>query len=179
MNLLDSHDTARYLSIARGDQDSVRLGMLLLMTFPGAPSVYYGDEICIRGSDDPEAPLDDSEARWAFPWAQPETWDREMLAYFKEVIALRHAHPALRRGAYRALYAEGGVYVFARQDAQETVLVAVNVGTEGYTITLPMEDLLNEYAQPQLLFGNCVVEHHDGSQLMLMIAARSGVVLQV
>ena len=46
-NLLDSHDTARLLSIARGDKATVRLATLFQMTYPGTPCVYYGDEICV------------------------------------------------------------------------------------------------------------------------------------
>lgn len=49
LNLLDSHDTARFISIADGDVSSVRLATLLLFTLPGAPSMYYGDEIGLSG----------------------------------------------------------------------------------------------------------------------------------
>ncbi|MGL5130904.1 MAG: glycoside hydrolase family 13 protein, partial [Planktothrix sp.] len=45
LNLLDSHDTARLITIAGGDKASVELATLLLFTFPGAPSIYYGDEV--------------------------------------------------------------------------------------------------------------------------------------
>lgn len=179
MNLLDSHDTARYLSIARGDQASVRLGMLLLMTYPGAPSVYYGDEICIRGSENTEVPLDDSEARWAFPWEEPETWDQEMLDYFKAVIALRHGHVALRRGAYREVYAEGDVYVFVRQFEGETVLVGVNVGTETQTVKVSLGDLVEENAKLEQVFGEGEANLDDDGKVSLSIGARNGCVFMV
>jgi glycosidase len=176
MNLLDSHDTARFLSIARGDKASVRLGMLLLMTYPGAPSVYYGDEICIRGSDNTEALLNDSDARWAFPWDQPESWDKEMLAYFKAVIGLRHEYAALRRGAYRELYAEGDVYVFTRQFEGETVLVGVNVGTEAQTVEVSIGDLVEEDAKLEQVFGDGEADLEGGGQVKVSIGARDGVV---
>jgi len=176
MNLLDSHDTARYLSIVRGDKASVRLGTLLLLTYPGAPSVYYGDEICIRGSENTEVRLDDSEARWAFPWDAPETWDTDMLAYVKEVIALRHTHSALRRGAYRDVYAAGNVYVFARQDAEETVLVGMNVGMEAQTVTVSIGDLAAGDVNLVKEWGNGAASLSGEGQVALSIEARDGVV---
>jgi glycosidase len=70
------------------------------------------------------------------PWDTPETWDREALEYHRKLIALRHAHPALRRGTYRRLYAQGEVYVFERQLGDETLLVAVNAGEGAQGVTL-------------------------------------------
>jgi cyclomaltodextrinase len=122
MNLLDSHDAARVVTLAGGDRASAHLATLLLLTYPGAVSVYYGDEIGLPGG------LPDYETRRTMPWDKPETWDQAALDYHRALIALRHAHPALRRGTYRRLYAEGLVYVFERQLLGETVTVAVNAG---------------------------------------------------
>jgi hypothetical protein len=127
LNSLDSHDTARLISIARGDKATLQLATLLQMTYPGAPVVYYGDEIALRGTEAYDKPHQDADARWAFPWHDRDSWDREMLAYFKEVIALRHAHQALRRGHFYQLYAEDGVFAFARRDDVETLVVVLNV----------------------------------------------------
>src|SRR5262249_32892033 len=55
LNLLDSHDTSRFISMAGGDVASVQLGTLLLFTFPGAPSIYYGDEIGLTGALPPDS----------------------------------------------------------------------------------------------------------------------------
>ncbi len=61
LNLLDSHDTARFLTMARGDVTALKLATLFQMTYPGAPSIYYGDEIGLEGRRDPDS-------RRAFPW---------------------------------------------------------------------------------------------------------------
>ena len=63
LNLLGSHDTARFLSLARGDKSALRLATLFQMIYPGAPSIYYGDEIGMTGGHDPAN-------RGAFPWHQ-------------------------------------------------------------------------------------------------------------
>ena len=98
LNLLGSHDTPRVLSMVGEDRDSVVLSALLLFTFIGAPCIYYGDEVGMRGHHDPGA-------RGAFPWEYPGDWDREILEAFRSLAALRREHPALRRGD---LSASGG-----------------------------------------------------------------------
>src|SRR5262249_42132916 len=102
LNLLDSHDTARLITIAGGDKASVRRATLLMMTYPGAPSIYYGDEIGLPGGNF------DPDTRRTMQWDRQDTWDMQLLAFHKQVIAMRHAHPALRTGAYRRLYPSAG-----------------------------------------------------------------------
>ena len=53
LNLLDSHDMARFVTLANGDRSALRLATLFQMTYPGAPSIYYGDEIGMAGGHDP------------------------------------------------------------------------------------------------------------------------------
>ena len=89
MNLLSSHDMPRFISLANGDQSAFRLATLFQMTYPGAPSIYYGDEIGMAGGHDPAN-------RAAFPWHDTDSWDRPLLHEFQRLIALRKAHPALR-----------------------------------------------------------------------------------
>jgi glycosidase len=121
LNLLGSHDTARVLSMVGEDVTSVVLAQALVFTFPGAPCIYYGDEIGMAGLQDPGS-------RAAFPWDDPASWNYELLEAMKGLTALRRAHPALRRGGYRHLLAEGRVYAFAREEPGERLAVALNVG---------------------------------------------------
>jgi cyclomaltodextrinase / maltogenic alpha-amylase / neopullulanase len=117
LNLLASHDTARLLTLASNDIDSVKLATLLLMTFPGAPSIYYGDEVGLDGALDPDC-------RRSFP--PRDQWNPEILECHQQLIALRHAHLALRTGEYRLLGAEGMAYVFTRLWEGDVLVVAVN-----------------------------------------------------
>ncbi|HNP74373.1 MAG TPA: glycoside hydrolase family 13 protein, partial [Kouleothrix sp.] len=147
LNLLDSHDTARLISIANGDTASVRLATLLQMTYPGAPSIYYGDEIGLPGTNF------DPDTRRGMPWANRERWDMDLLAYHKQLIALRHAHPALRTGAYARLHADDATYAFARADAAEALLVAVNVAEQPRTIEFAAGEHFAENAELRALYG--------------------------
>ena len=107
LNLLTSHDTARSLWTMNGDTSGVRLCMLLQMTLPGAPCIYYGEEIGMNGGPDPGC-------RGAFPWGKEQLWDCELLNFFRRAIALRHSRPALRTGAYTTLIAAGDIFGFSR-----------------------------------------------------------------
>lgn len=177
LNLLDSHDTARLLSIARGDKATLRLATLFQMTFPGAPSIYYGDEIALHGGLTYDAPFQDREARRTFPWDHPERWDLDMLAYFKQVIALRHAHPVLRSGQFTPLYAQGDVFVFARHDARQTILVGLNVGTRAHTVDVPVEGYWEDGRVGQTLFGAGQASAVEGGRMRLTLPPREGIVL--
>ncbi len=73
-NLLDRHDAPRLLSLARGDKATVRLATLFQMTFSGAPCVYCGDEIALRGTKAYDKPHRDRDARWPFPWDDRSRW---------------------------------------------------------------------------------------------------------
>jgi len=132
LNLLGSHDTARVLSMVGEDADSVMLAATLIFCFPGAPCIFYGDEVGLTGHHDPGA-------RVAFPWGRPGSWNGRLLEVFRGLTALRRAHPALRRGMYRHLYAAGPVYICGRDLEGEHLVVATNSGHQSATVHLPME----------------------------------------
>ncbi len=168
-NLLASHDTARLMSIAQTDRASVELATLLLFTFPGAVSIYYGDEVGLVGAIDPDS-------RRGFP-AEAE-WDRELLDYHRRLIALRHQYPALRTGSYQVLSAVGNVYVFMRTLADERLIVAVNVGIESASVTLNLTALGIDRPVNQLVFGTAGLESQpDERVLTIALNERSGCIL--
>ncbi len=177
MNNLDSHDTARLISIARGDKATLRLATLFQMTYPGAPCVYYGDEIAIRGTEQYDSPIEDPDARYPFPWHDPSQWDTEILAYFKEVIALRNNHPVLRRGHFYPLLAEGEMYAFARRLEEETLVIVLNVAEEAREITLPVGAYFADGVVLQSLFGEGGSHEIGNGEVVWTIPARQGVVL--
>ncbi len=171
LNLLASHDTARLLSIAGGDRASGELATLLLLTFPGAPSIYYGDEVGLPGALDPDS-------RRGFPLEA--NWDYEIYEYHRQLIALRHRYPALRTGDYRVLFAETTLYVFVRSIGAEEILVAVNIGTATGKVSLDLKAAqLNTVPQKQLFGLQPLDWSVDAAshQLTLELPARSGYVL--
>jgi cyclomaltodextrinase len=172
LNLLASHDTARLLSIAGGDQDSVKLATLLLMTSAGAPSIYYGDEVGLAGGIDPDS-------RRGFP--VEAQWNLDLLACHRQLIALRHAHLALRIGEYRFLGAAGMVYVFARISDGNELIVAVNAGTTQGEIGLESVGTCLNSQPSQIIYSTNETITSEvvwtGDNLFLTIPPRTGIVL--
>ena len=115
-NLIGSHDTARFLTEAKGEKWRLKLAMAFQMLFPGAPAVYYGDEIGMTGENDPGC-------RGGMAWGHQDT---ELLQWQKDMIWLRKRHPALRLGSYRALAAKGGLFAFERKLGDDHVAAFFN-----------------------------------------------------
>ncbi len=136
LNLLDSHDTPRFLTLAGGDESAFRLATLFQMTYPGAPCIYYGDEIGMEGGHDPDC-------RRAFPWDEGH-WNHALLDYVKRCVVLRRAHRVLRRGDFRRLPAQDDVYAFARTLGGEVMLVLLNAGRSPKQVSLPSDPAWGE-----------------------------------
>jgi neopullulanase len=118
MTLLGSHDKPRFLTLCGGDKRKLLLATAFLFTFPGAPAIYYGDEIGLEGGEDPDN-------RRCFPWDET-AWDHDLLAAVRELAELRHRLPALRRGSLAPATAEGRLITFRRELPGERILVALN-----------------------------------------------------
>lgn len=159
LNLLDSHDMPRFLSCVNGDKNSLKLAWLFMFTMPGAPCIYYGDEIGVDGGHDPDC-------RKSFPWDEAK-WDKDLLAYAKACIALRTEHSPLRQGEYKRIYAEGEVMAFSREQNGEKIITVFNVANEERTVHLELSK------QPKKLFGEPKISDNE-----ITIAPRSGVVIK-
>ncbi|BCX05606.1 MAG: alpha-amylase [Candidatus Roseilinea sp.] len=171
MNLLDSHDTARFLSIAGGDLAALKLATLCQMTFPGAPSIYYGDEVGMLGGKDPDC-------RRAFIWDEA-TWNTELRDYFKRCIALRKRYRALRDGAFKVLFAEGKVIAYLRTWGDEKLIVALNSGPAAATLDIVVGDLLPEGAALRGELGKrASYTVTDGVLRHVSVPRRDGLVLR-
>ncbi|MBE9182750.1 DUF3459 domain-containing protein [Oculatella sp. LEGE 06141] len=167
LNLLASHDTARLLTIAADDEDSVKLATLLLLTFPGAPSIYYGDEVGLPGGLDPDS-------RRGFPLEAD--WKLDFLTCHKQLIELRHRYPALRTGGYEVLFAEGLVYALARSLDETSLIVAINAGTEAAEVKLEAVARRLPSQPERVVYGNGEATWM-GDHLLLNLPGRSGLVL--
>ncbi|MDX2199107.1 MAG: glycoside hydrolase family 13 protein [Phycisphaerae bacterium] len=202
-NLLDSHDTARIASIAKNpDRDyerghraqdhpgydhgkpgaleyaRVRLCALLQMTYVGAPMVYYGDEVGMWGADDPSN-------RKPMLWPEMEPYENprenfvmnDLRAYYKQIIALRKGHAALRTNNIETVLTHdpADVWAFRRWDEREQLLVVLNASEYSRDIAIPRQGHLK--SDWKVAFGpaDCLTVRPE--QLAIRVAPLSGVVL--
>jgi neopullulanase len=145
LNLLDSHDTARFLYQAGGDVSALKLALLFLIAAPGAPCIYYGTEIGMTGGPDPDC-------RRAFPW-DPGAWDQDLLTWTRKAVALRHAHPALRSGSFTCLYAADGLYALGRRHEADSAVAVFNAGRLPAALTFDVTGFLPDGAYLDALSG--------------------------
>ncbi|MCO5228514.1 MAG: glycoside hydrolase family 13 protein [Thermomicrobiales bacterium] len=141
MNLIDSHDTPRALTLMSEDVRSLELAYLLLLTYPGAPSIYYGSEIGLDGG------MPDKWARKTFPWDHQERWNSDLLNKVKELVGLRSRHQALRTGTYQTVAVSETSHAFVRESDDAFVLIVANTGDT------PEELELNLPGTAELLVG--------------------------
>ena len=177
LNLLSSHDAPRFLTVCSGDVASLRLATLLQMTLPGAPSIYYGDEVGLEGRHDPDC-------RRAFPWDEAR-WDRDVLDPTRAMALLRHRHPALRSDGYRTAGASGCALAYVRGDvSDDRLVVALNAGETEARLEVALPDAEGASLVAEPLPGWRSVERtatstvRDG-RATLEIAAREGLVARL
>jgi alpha-glucosidase len=129
MVLLDSHDTARFKTIVGGDRSRHLAGVATLLTYPGVPSIFAGDEIGLDGEWG-------EDARRTIDWENPHKWDQELFAEFQKLVALRKKHDALIHGGLRWIYISENAFAYLRESKKESILVFVSRSAGTHSINL-------------------------------------------
>lgn len=132
-NLLSSHDKPRFLSLCNGDVRKMKLAVVFLMTYIGAPTTYYGDEIGLEGMGDPDC-------RRSFVWDEKRQ-NKELFEFYKKMIKLRKDNPALRRGTFHSLYSRDSIYCYTRNLSEQMIIVTINNSNEDRVIRINLDKL--------------------------------------
>lgn len=145
MNELSNHDHSRFLTrtnhqvgrISSHGADAAnegvnknlfRMAVLMQMTWPGAPTIYYGDEAGLCGWTDPDS-------RRAYPWGHE---DEELIQYHKELIRIHKEHQVLRTGSILFLFGEYQCISYGRFDDNEHIVVAINISQDTRHMEIPV-----------------------------------------
>ena len=146
MNELSNHDHSRFLTrtnrvvgrlykpedaenAEKGiNYGTFRSGALIQMTWPGAPTIYYGDEAGVCGWTDPDN-------RRTFPWGKE---DLELTEFHRYLTGIRNRTSVFRRGAFKPLLAENGMIAYGRFDADEQGVVVVNSEDYAQRVRIPV-----------------------------------------
>ena len=123
LNLLDSHDVSRFLTVCREDLDKMELAVLFQMTFVGMPSIFYGDEKGLVGKSEQE-------------YRRPMEFDVDspLEDVYRKLIAVRKEHESLCDGEYETLLSDGKAYGYRRYDEKESVSVYLNNGEKSLSV---------------------------------------------
>ena len=164
-NLLGCHDTPRVLTLAGSNVRKVKLAVLFQMTFPGAPAIYYGDEVGLLGGDDPLC-------RGTMIWEISE-YNLELFNYYKKLIAIRRKHPALVYGDFNVILKDEKkrVYGYKRTYSDDEIIIIMNNGKEKVGIQL----LVNFECQFTDLLTDKEFESHD-RKIALEIEPKNGLI---
>lgn len=120
-NLVGSHDTPRIRSVVGEDPGLVRLALGVLLTYPGIPGLFYGDQIRLTGESE-------LAARRPMIWDGPGR-DEELHAFVRTLVHLRRDSPALREGGFQVLAAETDTLAYQRDVDGGTVIVVAHRGS--------------------------------------------------
>jgi alpha-amylase len=145
---LTNHDQNRMMSVVNGNVNQAKIAAAMLLTAPGTPFIYYGEEIGMQGEkpdEDIRLPMqwsaqDNAGFSTVAPWRPPaadyprvnvavESSDPSSLFnFYRELIAIRSRHTALQNGSLALVASENsGVYSILRNDATEKILVLINL----------------------------------------------------
>jgi alpha-glucosidase len=119
MVLLDSHDTARFRTVVKGDVASHLSAMTMVLSYPGVPSIFAGDEIGLEGSWG-------EDGRRTINWEDRSAWDHQFMENVRQLISIRKSNDALINGGLRWIAAEKDFILYLRESQEQSILVFVS-----------------------------------------------------
>lgn len=193
LNLVGSHDTTRNitkldhpeweeqsLKIAPASTNAAKklqeLTAIFQMGYPGAPTVYYGDEVGLEGTKDPDS-------RRTFPWERVSETSgvfagvgeyASLFNVYKKASEIRNNNEVLRTGDIKAAYAQGDVIAYARKNTTKAGLVIINKGTTDAAIDANVAGFIpNGVVLTDQLYGT-VQSKVTAGRLNITIPAQTG-----
>ncbi|GFZ76404.1 neopullulanase [Paenibacillus marchantiophytorum] len=132
-NLLGSHDTPRVLTMFKENKNRLKLAVTFLLTYLGTPCIFYGDEIGLKGEQDPDC-------RKCMEWDESRQ-DKDLFNFYKRLIALRKEHEVLRFGRFTFLRAdaEDGRIIYERSNEKEVFTIWMNHAEETSILAQPAD----------------------------------------
>jgi alpha-glucosidase len=137
--LLDSHDTARFATVVGRSRDLHRVGIGLMMTTPGVPMIFAGDELGLEGAWG-------EDGRRTMPWNDPGSWDELLLEAYRSLAGLRRSTDALARGGIRYVHVSNDAVAYLRETRSERLLCLAARGSHD-AISTPFTNLETLYGE--------------------------------
>ena len=193
MNELSNHDHSRFMTRTKRKEGRIntlgaeaanegihpevfREAVLVQMTWPGAPTIYYGDEAGVCGWTDPDN-------RRTYPWGYE---DKELIAFHQAMIQIHKQNPALRRGSLKQLLAGEQLIAYGRFCKGNYCVVAVNNGESSREIEIPVWEIgVEDHIKMTRVMLTTSNGYHteraavlvENGNMMLTLERHSGIVL--
>jgi glycosidase len=133
--LANNHDTPRFLSLDGATRAGAMMHVAFILSVRGIPQLYYGEEIAMRGNDDPDNRRDFPERAFRAEGREPA--EQQMFEWTRQWIQLRRVNAAMRIGRTIDLFSDDESYVFARQHGSETLIIAFNRQNQPKQVKVP------------------------------------------
>lgn len=192
MNELSNHDHSRFLtrtnkmvgrvgsagSEAAGeniDEAIFKQGVVMQMTLPGAPTIYYGDEAGVCGWTDPDN-------RRTYPWGKENL---EIMEFYREAISIHKQNPVLKTGSYKPLNSGKNFLCYGRFNEENAVLTAINTSDYDMEISTPVwllgtkdGDIYERVIETSREFYNCgrITTEQKAGSIIFVVKAGSSVI---
>ncbi len=141
LNLLGSHDTPRILTVCGGNLNALKSMVAFIMAYPGAPCIYYGDEIGLEGGKDPDN-------RRCMVWDKSK-WNMEIFDFYQKATRIRNSNIELRRGElYTWRCDNAGLYSFIRTHGGSCMAAAFNNSTADISLRADFKELFSYSDSP-------------------------------
>ena len=184
VTFVGNHDMPRFITQANGSPDKLKAGFSLLATLRGIPQIYYGDEIGMPGANDPDDRHDfpggfPRDKQNAFTASGRTAEQQEIFTHLQSLLKLRREHPALREGVQKHVVVADDYYLFTRETAGESLLVAFYKGAapKSLVVDLTGTSIADAKSVSPLFAGSTPAL--NGRQLTLQLAPMSVAVYQI
>lgn len=172
--LANNHDTPRFLSLDGATTAGAMMHVAFILSVRGIPQLYYGEEIAMRGNDDPDNRRDFPVR--AFKGEGREPHEQKMFEWTRKWVQLRREHAAIRTGRTIDLFYDDETYVFARQHGNETLIVAINRQKQQKSVKLPVGTIgLKDGVMLKTLIGADASSPVNGGEAVLKLPAQTAV----
>ncbi|HZE71743.1 MAG TPA: alpha-amylase family glycosyl hydrolase [Pyrinomonadaceae bacterium] len=182
---INNHDTMRFMSLDGATLEGAMMHTALILSVRGIPQLYSGEELAMEGKEDPDNRRDfpggfPGDRRNAFTSAGRTPTEQRMYEWTRTWVNLRRQHSSIKHGRLIDLFYDDDVYVFARQDKTETVIVAFNRSGQNREVTLPAASIiLRDGSGLTPLVGNANGGRVVHGQIKLVLPQRTAVAYQV
>jgi glycosidase len=172
------------MSLEGASLEGAMMHIAFILSVRGIPQLYSGEELGMEGKDDPDNRRDfpgglPSDPRSAFAREGRRSDEERLFEWTRNWIHLRAEHSAIRHGRLIDLFADNDAYVFARQDKDETLIVAFNRENQNRQITVPAHAIgLTDGTELQPLIGASGPSRVSSMETSVNVPARTAVVFR-